>query len=354
MIYYLLPAFSFLLFISEIRVFKPKSIVRLISCILILYVLYIGMFRGVGIGTDYYSYQDIFKTEAKIEVGFSALIKFVKSLGGGYQTFISFIFAISFLLKVFLFRKLSSYPYLSLMIYLGFWFLVYDMNGIRQGLSLGLTLWAVYFLSNNKILYCTCMCILSVLIHYSAFVFIPFIFLVRIQYSKRISIWVITISIVLAYLGVTKIILNFFITNMLDNSIASRAISYGYNHVYNANILFSFSTIHRLFIFISILYFMDKIPLNPILKNILLWASLANLTFYLLFSGVEIIATRLSLYYRIIECISLALIPLAFTKKSRILVGFIILLYVFTQVYSTLSIPDNNLIPYHSYMSHLF
>lgn len=354
MVYYLLPAFSFFLFTSEIRILKSNSVIWALYCILISSVLYVGMFRGIGVGTDYYTYQYIFNTESEIEVGFVALIKFVKLLGGGYQTFISCIFALSFLIKVFIFRKLSEYPCLSLTIYLGFWFLVYDMNGIRQGLSLSFILCSIYFLLNNRILHYVCTCILAILIHYSAIVFIPFVFLMRIQYSNRIGILIVILAFILAYWGVTGMILNYLTINMLDNSIAGKAISYSIDRNYNANILLSFSTIHRLLIFVVILYFIYRIPLKSNLRNILLWASLINLTLYLLFSGVEIIATRLSLYYRITECISLSLIPLAFTKKSRIWVGFIILLYVFTQVYSTLSIQDNKLMPYHSYLSLIF
>ena len=69
------------------------------------------------------------------------------SLSGSEETIfhlIVLVFPCPSLRNTMCFVRCAPNPYLSLMIYLGFWFLSYEMNGIRQGLALGFIGVAVY------------------------------------------------------------------------------------------------------------------------------------------------------------------------------------------------------------------
>ena len=69
---------------------------------------------------------------------------------------------------------------------------------------------------------------------------------------------------------------------------------------------------------------------------------------YLLFGQIEIVATRLSLNYRFVECMTLAGLPsLPSRKENRLIIAYLLFGYVLIQVYSVLSIPDGKLIPFH-------
>lgn len=350
MMYYLLPVFSYFLFALQEKRIKPVSFIWFIASTFLLFVLLIGMFRGIGIGTDYYSYYYIFKAESDIEIGFVELIRFVKYLGGNFQIFISFIFLSSFLIKIYFFQKISPIPYISLMIYLGFWFLVYDMNGIRQGLAMSITLAASWYLLRNEKKTYFLLVLLAILFHYSAIVFLPFVFILKKEFSNKTAIILVGVFLLIAQFNISESI-TMYIINFLgfDNVVAEKISTYSRDTLYNANVLHSFSTIHRLFIMGCIMYLLPKVSMNPALRNLLLWASVISILLYLLFCNIEIIATRLSLYYRFFECISLACFPLAFAKNnSRLFVGGILLLYVIFQVMSTLNVDGgSNLEPYY-------
>lgn len=354
--YFLIPIYSFLAF--TIRFFfieklskEMKSYVYVFSYIpIILVFLYIAGLRDITIGTDTAHYGEIFNNPDDIEIGYKLSAETVKHIGGGFHLFLFFFFFSSLYLKLYAFRKVSLYPLLSICIYSSFWFLVYDMNGIRQGLALGFIALSYYFLIIKKNRYFYLSLLGAILFHYSALIFFPIIFIIK-KKCTRTLFWI-TFSIVFsfAYLGVTTFLLEKLGTIIgVDLRLIKRIVSYQNNESYNANILYSFSTFVRLLLFLTTYFFINKVKLSERTKNIFLWCALLNISIYLLFSEVELIATRLSLYYRFYECFFLACLPNAFKGKvSKILIGFLLCLYSLSQIMKTLSIPDNGLIPYKS------
>ncbi|WP_294619438.1 EpsG family protein [uncultured Bacteroides sp.] len=346
MIYYLLPFFSFLLSFSYFKKFFPKQLIYLFVYLLLLALLAVGTLRGEGIGSDYFSYFYVYRDKEDIEIGFSFLADLVKSCGGSFHTFLGVVFAVSISLKAFVFKKMSLYPLLSLMIYLGFWFLTYDMNGIRQGIAFAFTGLATYFVWKKKNVGYWINCACALLLHYSSVIFLPFIFLIHWKCSLRIILFILGGAFLFALQGGITNLLSSLVD--VDSYLINKMFSYGKNEDFNENILFSFSTLHRLVIFVMIYAAVPKMRIDDRLKNIFLWGATMNVGLYLLFSDIEIVATRISLYYRFIECLSLAAIPGAFSRLSnRFLAMTLLYIYVFWQVYSTLSMPNNSLVPYY-------
>lgn len=346
MMYYILPFFLFLLSFSYFKQFRPNQLVCLLVYILIFVLFTVGTLRGKGIGSDYFSYYYIYRDREDIELGFSFLMDLVKFAGGSFTVFLGIVFCFSFSLKLFVFKKMSLFPLLSLMIYLGFWFLVYDMNGIRQGLALGFTGLATYFAWKKHSSKYWISCIIAILFHYTSIVFLPFIFLINRRCTFKVVLFILGGAFFFAILGGLTNILSYFIGT--ESYFISKIISYDSDEGFSENILFSFSTLHRLFIFIIICITVPRMRIDDRLTNIFLWAATMNVCLYLLFTDIEIVATRISLYYRFIECLSLAAIPCIFYRFSnRFLTLVLLCVYVLWQVYSTLSIPDNNLVPYY-------
>ena len=125
-------------------------------------------------------------------------------------------------------------------------------------------------------------------------------------------------------------------------------MDYSMDDFYNGNILYSFSTVHRVMITGLIVYAVPRMKIDDRLKNIILWSALFNMAIYLLFGQIEIVATRLSLNYRFVECMTLAGLPsLPSRKENRLIIAYLLFGYVLIQVYSVLSIPDGKLIPFH-------
>lgn len=174
MIYYTLPILSFV--IAFIRLNKRRCTPLVVILLLLCFV--VGALRGEGVGADYYAYLRIFlHGDETMEAGFSELIRIIKWFGGDYFHLIVLVFSLSIFTKYYVFRKMSPNPYLSLMIYLGFWFLSYEMNGIRQGLALGFIGVAVYHAWKGKMFFYWIFIGLAISVHNSALVFLPFAFL---------------------------------------------------------------------------------------------------------------------------------------------------------------------------------
>ena len=354
--YFLVPIYSFLAFIARFffteKLSKEvKTYIYVFSYTPIIFtLLYIAGLRDVTIGTDTVHYREIFDDPEDIEMGYRLFAEFIKYVGGNFHLFLFLFFFISLSLKVYAFRKVSLYPLLSICIYSSFWFLVYDMNGIRQGLALGFIALSYYFLSVNKKWYFYLSLLGATLFHYSALIFLPIIFIIKKKCTNLIFWIVLGIVVAFAYLGVTTFILEKLgVIIGVDLRLIERIISYQNNESYNANILYSFSTFVRFVILFTTFFFINRVHLSERTKNIFLWCALLNISIYLLFSEVEIIATRLSLYYRFYECFFLACLPNAFKGKvSKILIGFLLCLYALSQIIKTLAIPNNALVPYKS------
>lgn len=346
MIYYILPFFSFLLSFSYFKKYYPKQLICVLVYILLMAICVVGALRGEGIGTDYFSYFYIYRDKENIELGFSLLAELIRTCKGNFGVFLGIVFCISISLKIFVFNKMSLYPLISLMIYLGFWFLAYDMNGIRQGVALGFTGLAAYFAWRGSFVKYWMSCVCALLFHYSSLVFIPFIFFMHNKCSLKIALFILGISFLFAFQGGFTNLLSYFVG--ADSYFVDKMFSYGSNENFSENVLFSFSTLHRLVILVIIFVTIPQMQIDNRLKRVFLWAAIMNVGVYIMFADVEIIATRLSLYYRFIECLSLAAIPSIFHRFfNQFLTLVLLCVYILWQVYSTLSIPNNSLVPYY-------
>ena len=187
MYYYILVLLSFASFcMQNLPIKKQGTHLFANSYLFFVLIFFISCFR-YRVGTDFLSYQDIFNHDKLIEPLFYALIQIVKYLKGNYQIFVAIVFALAFGLKLYAFRKLS-YPkgfFLSIMLFCSFYYIAYDMNAIRQGLALSVTLLACYYAHQKKettILCNMCSCLFNSL--YSVY-FYSFLFPTSIQTQEK-------------------------------------------------------------------------------------------------------------------------------------------------------------------------
>ena len=345
MYYYTIVLLSFLSFLLQDLPVKRKKIYLLVtSLILFVTILFISCFR-YNVGTDYNSYKNIFIYETPIEPLFGFLIKSVKAIGAGYEVFVLVVFILAFGLKLYVFKKLSFHNgfFLSLMLYCSFYYISYDINAIRQGLALSFILLACYYAYQHQQLKFYLLVILSSLVHYTAIVFIPFYLVLNIRLSKFKAILLCMASALLSVGNVFNILVE-TITNLLSGSNIAYFIE-GYAGA-ESSILLSFSTIRRLFFFFLVLFTYDKINADDRLKQIIFWGNLLSIMLYLICSDVAFFSTRLSSYYRVIECIWLSYFPFVFTIRGNKYIACVLyFLYSILQVASALAIENNDLLP---------
>lgn len=355
--YYLFPTIAFIAFIIEKS--KIKNAHRMYSILLFLLIIGIsllGSLRGVGIGTDYYVYLSFFENPFVlwVEPGIDFLSILVKSIGGGFQLFLSLFFVSSLMLKIFVFKRMSHSIALSLMVTFGYWLLVYDMNGIRQGLSIAIIGVAAYNAYHRKLKYFIFFTFLSALFHAEALLFLPFYFMLDWNLKKKYMVLTIIFLFVLSLFGFSEFLFSKILLGSVDNYFIDKVSSYSNNVVYNSNIILSFSTFHRLLIFGITVIGVDYLQVDKRLKTFFLTAAFMNVIIFLLLSRIELIAIRGSLVYRFIECIYFSYLPFIFHRQPFILiVAFLLYLYILLQIYLTITIPDGNLVPYRSILSQL-
>jgi hypothetical protein len=361
MIYYLV--LFLLVFLGIVSLTNVKRINVLFFSVLAFFI--IVMFGGLRfkVGADWDSYERIFNEsrldnlfETGIEPFFNLLIVIVKCFDLNYLFLVFLVFTFATVLKFSFLFKYSNSFFAALLIYFPIQFMAYDINGIRQGLAIGIIFCSVDSLLRKK--FWTFLAIVSIAMcfHYSAVIFFPFYFIANKKIRSKYIHITIVLSIVLGFL-LQKIILAFLLPRLsgLESIFAQKVFSYSSSEEFGQGIALGFSTIHRLLIFYLFFIFYDKIKLQDHLKNILLNSYLISLVLYFLFSAIEIVASRGSLYYRSFDILIIAsflTIPNKFEYKFCVFL--LICIYAFFGVYTNLKLPENGLIPYDNLLCYLF
>lgn len=343
MYYYCIVTLSYLCSLSK----RSSSLYRLLLFLIIASVLLISCFR-VGFGTDYYSYEANFHSAGDgMEFLWRMFVVTIKNLGGNYHLFLALIFSIAFSLKLITFYKLGNRSglMLSLMLYFSFYYIAYDINAIRQGLALSVTciaLLATY--KRNLSYYLICMAI-ACFIHYTAIWFLPFYWISRIRLSLKVAMVVIISLYICAASGIMQRLMNIALQIFTNPVIASKITNYSSSDL-AVPMLYSFSTIRRLLFSALIIILSKRIGYKDPISQILIWGAFGSICSYLLLSEIGYFATRLSVYYRITECIFVSYLPVVFKRPHvRQLSTLILYCYSMLQVCSALSLRDNGLTP---------
>jgi len=333
-----------------------RTTVLFFSLFAFLIMIFFGGLR-YKVGADWESYERIFN-EAKLdnlfEIGiepfFNLFIIIVKWFNLNYLFLVFAVFTISTAIKfAFLFRYSNSI-FTALLIYFPIQFMAYDINGIRQGLAIGIIFWSVDSLIKRKIWSFIAIVSLAMCFHYSAVIFFPFYFIANKKLKAKTIHVTILLSIMLGFL-LQKIILSFLLPRLsgLESVFAQKVFSYSSSEEYGQGLSLGFSTLHRLLIFYLFFFFYEKINLSEGLKNILLNGYFISMVLYFLFSAIEIVAARGSLYYRSFDLLIIASF-LTIPKKYeyKFFIFLLICFYAFFGVYTNLKLPFNGLTPYNN------
>jgi|GEM_PF-1049068 len=184
-----------------------------------LLVLLAG-FRDISVSRDYTSYQYIFNSVSYLkattyygnslafllafEPGFLLIITFFKSLfpvNYGFAIMLFYALA-SIPLKTITIRKLSINPYLSLLFFYSYFFLIQEMTQIRIGLASGIVLISLTGLLEGKKFFFISMVLLATCFHYSSIFYLAILFFNNERFYKPLYTGVILLSVVL---GVIKL-----------------------------------------------------------------------------------------------------------------------------------------------------
>jgi hypothetical protein len=361
MIYYLviilLSIFSFLNLSSIDR--KTVKINRFLAFGLI--ILIGGLRYKVGADWGMYEYlfddinslSDIFdKREEKLYVFFNYLLKQVYN---NYSFFIFILFSFSFSLKYYIIKLYSPDVFLSLMIYIFGVFLIYDLNGLRQGMAMAFVLLSIPLIVNNKFFYFLLIVMIGSLFHVSAIIFLPFYFLAKIKISNKKIIFILVCSIILA-IPIRALVANSSALQLiLELSTFSHYSTYNDEETYRVNTsILSIALLQRIIILVLFLYNYKRIKIKSNIKVLLRNGYFISIVLFVLLSFNGQFAARLSFYYKNLDILMVPLIVYSIRNKSvKLFVFIFFLIFCLLGTYRLINIPNGYLIPYDNLLNYI-
>lgn len=274
-----------------------------------------------------------------------------------YTLYIALFFTVSFTLKFKIWRKYSPNIFVSILIYYYTVFMIYDINGIRQGMSLSLTLLSIPFICQRKILPFLALCIVATGFHYSSIFFIPAYWLYgwRISISKYRAILFISLLIVVA-VPLRLIIQTYTSSYLAADELLNHYSTYMDDDYNVGGSILSFGTIQRIIIFFIYIYAFSKTKNNySDFELFLAKCYFTGIVIFVLFSFAMEYAARLSFCYKILETI---MVPIALkknTKAQKVIVFSIIFIFAIFSIYQFLNLPHQGyLLPYSNQIINYF
>lgn len=262
-----------------------------------------------GQGTDYFSYHYLYENEVFFrDIGYSLLSFLCRSAGLPYPVFVAVIALICMALLYRFISRYSKYWFFSLLIVYCVYYMSYFESALRQVMALTIMLGLVIpFFTEKKYVGVFLSMLLAVSFHASALVlfFLPLIkegdeksdikfFAYLNTYSTHFLIMVAGVVTIILLLDF-KLLVGF-----MPDFIRNRALSYVSSR---PNI---FAIINRA-IFVVVAYYLALGPKEKIGKNniFLLKVYLLGFGVYCLLAGADLIASRINVYFRIIEIVLL-------------------------------------------------
>jgi hypothetical protein len=292
--YYLLLLIGLLAYVAN----GTKSLNLIITAILSLILITFSGLR-YNVGPDYMNYEYIYNTLNTFEFGkgqepaFQLLILSCKGIGLDYT---GFNIVTSILIILFLF--FSSYGRFKkeiIVLYFCFFYFVWCMSGVRQGLALSLAFLLYSMELKNKLFYFLIPFIIST-IHASALLLflIPFI-----NYLSINKIYLIVlISIFFSFIPLESILFKIFPEDYSEAYSISRLLFYQDNYVSKSVKILDFQSISRILIlsWMILLYEFNKKAILNIQYHLEYKIFVFSFSIYFIFKFSEVTASNLSMY----------------------------------------------------------
>ncbi len=298
---------------------------RIYTALLVL----LSAFR-FGIGADYFAYQYLYRQvyidvieeikygRQKQEVGFRAIGSILKSFGATYQIYLAILGLVTLFFIYKISTKYSKNPILTMTAYYAFYYFVWTLSSLRQGLAMAIGMFFLLEAINHKkrITFFIVSAFLF-FIHSSSLILVLIYFLAKyVPWTRKRIMIFIGISVLFSSLPATEIV-----TYLSQYSeIFERTLNY-IDSGFTLTKLFSLQSIARIGLIGIVLYFYTElVEDSPAMKNIV-HIYLISFMFYFVFQFSELTAARLSIYGRILDMVILPSIiylklPKTLNKKA--------------------------------------
>ena len=180
--------------------FKKENTTILWICILLL-ICMAGL-RSISVGTDTFSYEDIYYwIEAGnanfIEPGWRFLNWLIQYVGGNFNMLLMVVAILTLLPVGFVIKQCSPAPSLSLFLYFSLFTYLQSYNLMRQMLAVSIVLLGyTYLYKQQRVRYLICVAF-AMTFHTSALFSIPLIWIDRFNLSMKKVLWILSITLIL-------------------------------------------------------------------------------------------------------------------------------------------------------------
>ncbi|MDC8098919.1 EpsG family protein [Chryseobacterium rhizosphaerae] len=356
--YFYLIIFLFIALCSIYELYQyPKKNKLLVKIIIFLLFLIAGFRYETGVDWMAYEYQvenacpidEAFNTGRwdlvfpSLDIGFALLNSIVKFFGGGIQVIFFIISLVSTSLLRNNVQKYSPLPVFTLLVYYTFFFFIFDLSGLRQGLAIQIFFYSIRYIESKKFFKYMCAILLAVTIHWTSILLLPMYFVLNKKASIRNVIIIIVASTVIFSFQIKW--LGAFMGDILSQIngftlLAGKVNAYTTNDVFSQNRgwnMYSFYVYIKIILLLAITYKKR----NDIIKdekskyfNIFFNLSLAQ--FFCIFTFYEFyeMSERFKFYFLISEVVLFPWIIVSFYFKfQKQIISFVCIIFVFFNSY---------------------
>jgi hypothetical protein len=333
-----------LLILAFKEVFKEGFSEKQINCLFFSLLIIFTTIAGIryGVGTDYFNYLDIFNgikvfnDYNYLEPGFRFIISSVKGLGFPELSlfFIFSLISLSFLFKGI--KENSKYPFFSLFIYIIVFFIGYVFNVFRQGIVMSLFVFLLRDIEQRNFKKILLFSLFGLSIHYSAIFILLSYFFYKLKISRKMYI---VMSIVLITLIATNGYWANLIVEFAPEVLESKISAYMQDFKYGVDFL---GVLQRILLLAPLFWYFPALKKSEVSFEGIFKLYFLGFIFYAFFSFQGMLATRLNMFFRILEIVILPyLLVLNIKKYEKYLIFIVIIIWATLLYLNDLRQPSN-------------
>ena len=266
--------------------------------------------------------------ERGIDLGYAAIMAFVKILGGEFYMFLALVNIMALALIFNVFDRYSPYIALSWLLYFSL-YIGYNHTILRQGIALSFTIYSFQYIIEKKMCKYLIMIMLGFLCHSAALLFLPAYWIANIKCTNKTMLFLLVLFFPLVLIDTSAVIAKLISYGGLNEDVASSYFSSSSHSFERAGLSLGLGVRILYFVFFASVYNCED-SIQHVLFNLYGF----YLLLYFPLASVSMLSARGLDFFKVLECIML---PYAILKASNIYYKAIITLFVLA--YNLYAIP---------------
>lgn len=303
---------------SFLAIFNKKKI----SFVIFASILALMAFLRYGVGPDYFSYNFLFNRLSSDflveinngldsqEIGFRLIGVALKKSGVTYRQYLMFFSAINIIYISKTCIKYSKNAVLSLLIYFCFYYFVWTFSGIRQGVTIAI---GIYYLleciEKKNIVKMMIITIILSTIHSSSIMLMILYLMSMIEFKRNQLIVFTFLSLLIGMLPLGNVFLRLNWIPLLNRA------SYYWSYSSGITNLFDFQSLGRIAFIIIALFYYNIFSEESEISHKIINVYIVSMIMYFLLKFSEGLASRISLYGKVLDIVILSNILYIYKNK---------------------------------------